>query len=159
MIADWQLAAVPSVALMEACEIRVPGSALRPPAITYLVRERLWRVERDYTYDGGDWHISIAEGFLFDLASIPRPAWWLCAPFELSIAAPLIHDALYRYAGRAGPLVDTCRVWSRQDSDLIFRRVAREEGVAQWRRGPAYGVVRGLGVNAWGNSKLPGVRV
>ena len=43
---------------------------------------------------GGDNLIS-AEGFRFDLASIPRVFWFLVSPFELSIAAPLLHDFLY----------------------------------------------------------------
>lgn len=39
------------------------------------------------------------ERFRFDLASLPREAWPLIAPFELSIAAPLLRDYLYRSGG------------------------------------------------------------
>ena len=57
-----------------------------------------WVLEAPYRYDDGATRLTVPAGFAFDLASIPRLFWPLAAPFELSIAAPLLHDFLYRYA-------------------------------------------------------------
>jgi hypothetical protein len=56
---------------------------------------RRFRIEKPYVFG----MIQIPAGFVFDLASVPRVLWWLIAPFELSIVAPLIHDWLYRVEG------------------------------------------------------------
>lgn len=149
MIAAW--AELPPSATAETCDVVIPGSELPPPAITYLVRTRLWRLERDYVFNGGPWHIHLSSGFLFDLASIPRAAWKLCAPFELSIAAPLIHDVLYRYGGRCREyaLIHPWREFTRAEADQLFRRTMQAEGVPWWRSGPAYAAVRAFGSPSW----------
>ena len=149
MIAEW--VALPEIATMADCEVAVAGSDLSPPAITYLVRERTWRLERPYVYASNDWHIRVDEGFLFDLASIPRAAWSLCAPFELSIAGPLIHDALYKSGGQSRGLVRIYprRTFTRAGADRLFLNMLHEEGVPLWRRRPAHGAVRLFGASAW----------
>jgi len=82
--------------------------------------------------------VSIGAGFCFDLASIPRLLWWLVAPFELSLAAPLLHDYLYRV-----------QVRSRRESDRLFRLVMRCEKVGWLRRWVAWLAVRVFGWFAW----------
>ena len=39
--------------------------------------------------------ITVNEGFVTDLASVPRLMWWLIAPFDVARAA-IIHDLLYK---------------------------------------------------------------
>ena len=39
--------------------------------------------------------ITVPEGFITDLASVPRPMWWAIAPFDVARAA-IIHDLLYK---------------------------------------------------------------
>ena len=79
--------------------VEIPTSGLPSPVLTYLVSEKKWRLEEAYSYRDGAHRITVPEQFEFDLASIPRLFWWLIAPFELSVAAPLLHDFLYRYRG------------------------------------------------------------
>ena len=119
--------------------------------VTYLVAERTWLLEEAYAYQDGPTRILIPAGFKFDLASVPRLLWSLIAPFDLSIAAPLLHDFLYRYAGRppAGSVVPT-RAYTRAQSDSLFERVMEEEGVPAWRRALAYRAVRLFAQADWG---------
>lgn len=113
------------------------------PVVTYHVRNgRRWELMGDWiaTIDGHT--IVVFAGFRFDLASIPRVLWWLVAPFELSIAAPLVHDHGYRHA------------WaSRREIDRLFRVVMRLEGVGWVRRWAAWLAVRGFGWLAWRASR------
>src|SRR5262245_36601581 len=58
------------------------------------------RLEADYVYHDGPTAITVPAGFRFDLSTVPRAFWFLIAPFELSIVAPLLHDFLYESGGR-----------------------------------------------------------
>ncbi len=130
--------------------IKIAASHLKSPVVTYIVDRQTWRLEEPYSYQHGENLISIPAGFEFDLASIPRAIWWLAAPFELSIAAPLLHDYLYRYGGKPPKGVITPpREYTRKEADLLFREVMKEEGVAAWRRVPAYHAVRWFAVGGW----------
>ncbi len=130
--------------------VAIAESSLPSPVVTYLVQERTWRLEAPYSYQDDAHRISVPDQFEFDLASIPRPIWWLVAPFDLSIAAPLLHDFLYRYQGDppAGSIVPP-RSYSRAEADLLFRDVMAKEGVWAWRRFAAYRAVRWFGSGAW----------
>jgi len=89
--------------------------------------------------------LSIAEGYITDLASIPRLLWRVVAPFELSITAPLVHDLFYQNTG--------CGIYSRKDVDLIFLQLMKREGVSWWRRSIAYHAVRIFGGLHWKGEK------
>jgi len=100
----------------------------------------------------------IPEGFRFDLASIPRAFWWLLAPFELSVAAPLVHDYLYSHAGKPSVSIlpsnksipsPITNPLSRAAVDLLFLEIMKDEGVSFWRRYPAYWAVRVFGELSW----------
>ncbi len=130
--------------------VAIAESSLPSPVVTYLVQERTWRLEVPYSYRDEAHHIHVPDRFEFDLASIPRPFWWLVAPFELSIAAPLLHDFLYRYQGDppAGS-IDPPLSYSRAEADRLFRDFMESDGVWAWRRVAAYGAVRWFGSGAW----------
>jgi hypothetical protein len=130
--------------------VRIPASSLPAPVVTYLVASRTWLLEQAYAYRDGPHRIVVPAGFEFDLASVPRSLWSLIAPFELSIAAPLLHDFLYRYRGRppAGSVVPP-RAYSRAQTDRLFERIIEEEGVPAWRRWLAYRSVRLLAWHDW----------
>ncbi len=131
--------------------VRIVRSNLAAPVITYLIDKAIWRLEAPFSCPHGGSNITVPRGFEFDLASIPRAFWWLVSPFDLSIAAPLLHDFLYRYAGDPpGGSVSPPRTYSRRQADLVFRDIMREEGVSWWRRVAAYRAVRWFGGNAWG---------
>lgn len=127
----------------------VAESRLPAPLVTYL-GDGLWRLERDYDYRDDDTTIAVPAGFEFDLSSVPRLFWSLIAPFELSIAAPLLHDFLYRYGGTppAGT-VRPPRAYTRAEADRMFRQIMRAEGVSAWRRFLGYAATRVFGRSAW----------
>jgi hypothetical protein len=129
--------------------VEVPASNLPPPVLTY-VGDDLWRLEQAYSYQDGDRVITVPAGFEFDLSSVPRALWWLIAPFELSIVAPLLHDYLYEHGGNppAGSVVPP-HTYTRRETDDLFRKVMEQEGVAPWRRTLAYAAVRLFGGQAW----------
>ena len=126
--------------------VAIKGSALPAPLISYDVPARLWRLEADYAYFDDPHQITVQSQFTFNLASVPRAFWWLIAPFELSIVAPLIHDFLYRHRGNppAGSIVPPRR-YTRKEADLLFRNAMAQEGVPAWRRVAAYHAVRWFG--------------
>lgn len=135
--------------------IRVAGSLLPPPVL--LMHDDgpangRWELHEPYSYrdEPHDCTLHIPAGFRFDLASVPRPLWGLIAPFDLSIVAPLLHDALYRHGG---VLPDgwcvAPRKYSRKEADELLRDVAKKEGVSGWRAEAAYVAVRLFGRGSW----------
>jgi hypothetical protein len=142
----------PWIKELERTPVVIANSNLASPEMTYLTAEEKWRLDADYTYHHEGHAITVLTGFETDLASVPRPLWWLIAPFELSIAAPLIHDFLYRF--RSDPpadqgSIDPPRLFARKECDVIFRKIMEEEGVKPWRRAAAYSAVRALGWIPW----------
>lgn len=134
---------------LEEDRVDIPGSPLPPPVLTYR-GGRHWRLEADYTYHDGPTAITVPAGFRFDLSSVPRLLWWLIAPFELSIVAPLLHDFLYESGGRPPDVsVDPPRTYTRAEVDRMFLEIMEAEDVAWWRRGLAYAAVRIFGRGAW----------
>lgn len=135
--------------------VRVAGSPLPPPVLSYLMTERRWQLGADYRYPdaAGPREIVVAAGFRFDLSSIPRLLWPVIAPFELSIVAPLVHDYLDRYGGSppAGSVTPPHH-YDRSAADRLFRTIMKQEGVAAWRRTLAYAAVRSFGGGGWNES-------
>lgn len=127
----------------------VAESRLVALLVTYL-GNGWWRLERAYDQRDGDTTITVPAGFEFDLSSVPRIFWSLLAPFELSIAAPLLHDFLYRYGGKppAGSVTPP-RTYSRAEADRMFHEIMRAEGVSAWRRALGYAATRVFGRAAW----------
>ena len=133
--------------------VRIAGSPLPDPVISH-IGEKQWRLEQSYAYHDGNHKITVPALFEFDLASVPRALWWLIGPFDLSIAAPLIHDFLYRYQGQPpGDAVDPPRAYSRKEADQLFRAMMKEEGVWWWRRAAAYRAVRLVGGFNWAKGR------
>jgi hypothetical protein len=120
-------------------------------AITYDVSLRSWRLLEDYSYLYQEHTLTAKKGYAFDLSSIPRPLWWLIAPNELSIIAPLFHDLLYEYRGRLPneTHVNPYRTFTRRETDDLFLHLMEVEGVARWRRLAAYSAVRAAGGLYW----------
>jgi hypothetical protein len=113
-------------------------------AVSYNVAQGYWILLEDFTYTDNYYHIKVPKGFKTDLASIPRFFWRLIAPFELSLAAPLVHDYLYRHGGNV-----PSGNFTRSDADWFFLSIMREERVPAWRRWAAYVAVRLFGFKAF----------
>lgn len=117
------------------------------PAITYLGHDA-WRLEQsvcveDPARDGAAF--VVPAGFVTDLASIPRALWNLVAPFELSIAAPIAHDWLYKHGGQ---LLDAAP-YARAEADALFRSLMARAGITRAHRTAAYLAVRLFGGSSW----------
>ena len=129
--------------------VQVRSSHLDPPILSF-VGGRQRRLEADFWFPDAGRVITVPEGFLFDLSSVPLALWWLIAPFDLSVVAPLVHDFFYRYGGKppAGS-IEPPYVYTRGEVDAVFRRIMAAENVAAWRRVFGYAAVRLFGFWAW----------
>ena len=129
--------------------VDIAESRLPPPILSHVGGDR-WRLEADYAYRDAETTITVPKGFEFDLSSVPRLLWWLIAPFELSIAAPLLHDFLYLH-GRTPPpgTVEPPGTYTRGEADRVFLEIMEAEGVPRWRRILGYAAVRVFGGGAW----------
>ena len=96
--------------------------------------------------------ITAPKNFETDLSSIPRIFWSIIEPAELSLAAPLFHDLIYRRAGQLpqGELdpFDGFAFERRQVDDL-FLELMTKAGIPRWKRTAAYWAVRGFAAFAW----------
>jgi len=117
-----------------------------------------FRLDRNYRYHDtrNARVITVSAGFVFDLSSVPRLLWFLIAPFELSVVAPLLHDLLYRYGGDVpdrAAAVEPRHRYTRAATDRLFLAAMAQERVAPWRRHSAYVAVRVFGCFAWRRSE------
>jgi hypothetical protein len=119
--------------------VEIPRSPLPPPQLVYRGKGQ-WELQVAYVAKIPE-KLVIPAGFRFDLASIPRVFWWLIAPFELGIVAPLVHDYLYRTGG-LGRL-------ARHAADDVFRALMIAERVPLWRIELAYQAVRLFSGGSW----------
>jgi len=126
---------------------------------------RVWVLAEEYVLDltesgvsGANYRFCLPKDYSFDLASVPRWLWWLIAPNELSIVAPLIHDYIYECKGqipggrikRADGTVVT--EFTRAETDDLFAILMKIEGVSRWRRFFAYNAVHIVGGVFWSSS-------
>jgi hypothetical protein len=139
---------------LEEAQVAIADSDLPSPVVSSLGPRNWWRLVEVYRYTDGAYTITVPAGFEFNMASVPRVFWGLIGPFELSVAAPLVHDFLYRYRG-ALPLgtVDPKREYTRRQADQLFRTMMEKEAVSWWRRPPAYLAVRIFGGFVWKRSR------
>lgn len=119
---------------------------MKPPIITIEPGSGEWTLVSPFHAEVNGHTVVIPAGFRFDLASVPRILWWLVAPFHLSIAAPLVHDWLYR---RGGWLIPGGARVARSDADRVFRDLMRQYGVNPVVAFLAWVVVRVFGWVAW----------
>jgi len=112
-----------------------------PIIAAHPTRKNNWIVMKDFHFNRYAIDIVIPRGFVTDLASIPRFLWWVIAPFELSITAPIVHDWCYRKA-----------LCSKGAADQIFHWNMIDEKVAVWRRNIAYYGVKWFGDSSFGTS-------
>lgn len=129
-------------------------TAQNKPIIDYNAKKDIWTVREEYL--DPDVCVKIPAGFTTDLASIPRILWAILPPYALSERAPLIHDYLYRFAGKTvevysvpyGMLVGH-RAFMKSDADKIFLKIMKDESVKQWKRITAYYAVKFFAGGVW----------
>jgi hypothetical protein len=108
----------------------------------------------DWVLEDGLWRrLIVPKGFVSE-GSVPRVAWSLLDPTDITEGA-VLHDFPYRHGGHlpvGSYLVDgrPCTdPWTRKDADRLFGRVNREAGVVRWKRRAAYLAVRAFGRRPW----------
>lgn len=100
-------------------------------------------LRRPLVYIGNRETITVPEGFVTDLGSVPWYFSWLVSRYgEGMTNAYILHDWLYR----------TGQV-SRKDADGLMRRIMREEGVSWIVRKSAWLGVRAGGWIPWRNHR------
>jgi len=131
-------------------------ATLAQPAITEVsVAPARWGLDAEICAKSLDWMLVVPKGRVSDLASIPRLAWWLIAPFELSITAVFVHDELYEHGGlmrasQVGYPSERClQRFTRAEADEFLYDLAAADGVWWWRRWLAYKAVRWFGARYW----------
>jgi hypothetical protein len=119
----------------------------------------LWALTKALTYtpSNGSDRITVPEGFVTDLASIPRPVWDLLPPDGPWTKAAVIHDFLY-YTGGTGvwgakhiKTITRERPYSRAEADWILRDAMQDRGVDVVSRNIIYLAVRIGGGGGWGH--------
>lgn len=119
-------------------------------------------LNKDYEYKweakGYKRKIIVKEGYITDLASIPRIAWSFTGltPSGLISAAALPHDLLCEHKGNLPEgscfifqfdmwLDISHRHWTRKQADKLFGRIMKDSGVRRIKRRAAYLAVRMYG--------------
>lgn len=103
-----------------------------------------WKLKEQvvYTLEDTQEQILVPKGFSTDLASIPRTLWVFYAPFGKYSRAAVVHDYLYRTQTK-----------TRKESDKIFYKAMKDDGVATGIRHQVYLMVRLFGWFAWNKNK------
>lgn len=129
---------------------------LPEPPLTYNDTTGMWTVDAEVCVPSLGYCLVVPKGFVTDLASIPRVFWSEIAPFQLSIAGPLVHDWLYEHGGQIATRVqgqrirvDQTHTFSRAQADAFLRDIAEQHGVPAWRCNAAYYAVRWFGASNW----------
>lgn len=95
-----------------------------------------WRVAKSFTIFG----IEVAEGFITDLATIPRWARWYVNPADpVTATAAVVHDYLYHTRQR-----------TRLEADAVFLSLLLTAGFAPWRAIVCFAAVRLFGRSFYG---------
>jgi hypothetical protein len=119
------------------------------------IAEDTWRLEdEDLRVYSMGYTLVVPQGFITDLASVPRPLWPIIAPFELGLAGPIVHDWIYRHGGairgwsqdrpQAGRFVFT-----RGEADGFLKDIMQQDGIPSWRVNAGYAGVRLGGHWSW----------
>src|SRR4051812_33768138 len=101
---------------------------------------KTFALTEDLIYEGRDQTITVPAGFVTDFASVPQFMYWLIPSYGQYTNAAVVHDYLCVQLERAwhcefGKDMTFVRAPANPvDTDGIFRRIMREEGVPLVRR-------------------------
>ena len=119
------------------------SNLIAQPAVTKIGAGKNWLLLEDYELYVDGLLFKIPKGFVFDLASVPECLHWLIDEDELGLAAPCIHDAIYRCNGELpqGWVYPEGAI-NRKEADNLLYWVAMLSGAPHWRASAAYYAVR-----------------
>lgn len=98
------------------------------------------KVEFSEIQTGDTYEITVPEGFITDLASVPRPLRWVASVTGIWNRPAVLHDYLYEHS--------LC--FEQADADAIFRDWMAELGVSWPLRNLMWAGVRTFGWTKWG---------
>lgn len=114
--------------------------------LTPLPDGRNWELIENFTYctdaaSDGD-ILTIPQGFITDLASVPRILWNIYPPFGKYTEAAVLHDYGYRTGGN---YPGATKPYSKRDVDNLFRDAMKICGVGAFSRFVLYQAVSKFG--------------
>lgn len=123
------------------------------------VSEKEYLLNEHFIIRINDLEFVIFKGFVFDGASIPRFAWSIIglAPVGPHLAAACLHDFLYENRGHIPEDKGSVKfndkltklVFTRKQTDELFRDVLRVSCLSSFRVWAMYNAVRVFGQKAW----------
>lgn len=135
-----------------------PTLHLEHPDLRVMVGWRTYRLGSPWRYrwlyGGKVRELYLPEGFVTDLASVPKILHWWIGPRDLRHAS-LPHDLIYQRAGWVGGEhftidgVPCDERWTRKQADELMARIMRDAGVEKAKRRAAYLAVRAFGWTVW----------
>ena len=101
--------------------------------------------------------IIVPEGYVCDLASIPKILFAIWSPVGDHKRAAIIHDWIYDQHHRAQMQIRQggspfCDLYTRAEADLIFLRELKDDGISIFTWLPFYCAVRWFGDLYWNKS-------
>jgi hypothetical protein len=116
--------------------------------LTPLPDGRRWKLHQAFEYEtDAGLLVSIPEGFITDLASVPRILWNVYPPFGKYIKSCCLHDFLYSQHR------DGTKEYSRAYCDAVLLEAMKDEEVPRFTRCVIWTFVRLGGWVAWRTSK------
>lgn len=101
------------------------------PADFRFIGKRRFKLLAPFEYHVGSYPsaevIRVPEGFVTDLASVPRVLWWLLPPHGRYAKAAIVHDYMYDHA-----------VGTKAHADRVFLEGMKVLGVGRLRRNVMY---------------------
>lgn len=141
-----------AVALSQTAGVAGDTGDLPRVVLTRDEAKRVWVLFEKCSYRTADHTITAPANYETDLASIPRVFWSILAPEELSLAAPLFHDLIYRCGGslpQDGLNPFDGKLFERKEVDDLFLELMKKAKIPRWKRTAAYLAVRGFASFAW----------
>ena len=108
--------------------------AITDPVILVHIDGNLWKTAQEFSYKD----VTVPEGFITDLASVPWPTLMLIPKSGQYNPAALIHDFLYYIQDR-----------SRKEADAIFLQAMKDLKINAFKRRVMYYAVRLFGWIPW----------
>lgn len=108
-------------------------------------RPGFWKTIGVVDFEVFEHTVVVPEGFVTDLASVPRFLWTIIPPFGKYTAAAVVHDYLYGVQRIGDTAIE------RVLADRIFMEAMKELGVRRTRRWAMFRAVRMFGWAPWRN--------
>ena len=100
----------------------------------------VYELKSSLSFENEKYKVTIKSGLMTDGASIPKIFWSIigCPLNGKYVGSALIHDGLY-----------ASHILSKEESDLLFLDMMKDNGVAKWRRKLMYYAVKYFGKSSY----------